>query len=128
MNLLLDTHTFIWATTTPARLSSRAKSLLSDQRNRLQLSTASIWEISLKHSLQRKSFHFPEDSVLRGIESLACEVLPVESRHVLALFRLPMLHRDPFDRILIAQAWIDNLMLITTDERVKQYPDIETAW
>ena len=128
MNLLLDTHTFVWATALPARLSQKVSTLLSSPRNRFRLSAASIWEISLKHSLGRGDFYFPEALVARGVESLACEILPIESRHAFALFRLPALHRDPFDRILIAQAWTDSLLLVTADQRLREYSEIETIW
>lgn len=128
MNLLLDTHTFIWATASPHRLSKRVATLLSNPHNQLRLSAASVWEISLKHNRKREDFDFPEDLVRKGLESLGCEILPIEGRHALALFRLPPVHRDPFDRILIAQAWTDNLLLVTVDKRLEEYADIETVW
>jgi PIN domain nuclease of toxin-antitoxin system len=128
LNLLLDTHAFIWATALPERLSPRIRALLGSTGNTIRVSTATIWEISLKHGLQRKDFQFPEDAVVKGIQSLGSEVLPVEARHALALFRLPNLHRDPFDRILIAQAWTDNLRLVTVDQRLKECTEVETVW
>ncbi len=128
LNLLLDTHIFIWAVSLPERLSTRAELLLSDGRNRLHLSTSSIWEISLKHSLGKENFIFPEEAVVAGIEHLGCQIVNVNARHAFALFRLPAIHRDPFDRILLAQAWTDNLLLVTADRRLSEYPEVQTVW
>lgn len=89
---------------------------------------ASVWEISLKHALKKRDFQFDEDAVKVGIDSLKCEVLPTHFRHALALYRLPELHRDPFDRILLCQALTDDLALLTADERLRDYKLVQTIW
>ena len=128
MRLLLDTHAFIWATAWPQRLSPHVRNLLQNLRHTLFLSAASVWEISLKHALKKRDFKFDEDAVTAGVDSLKCEVLPIDFRHVLALYRLPQLHRDPFDRMLISQAVADDLALITADQRLRDYKLVQTIW
>jgi PIN domain nuclease of toxin-antitoxin system len=128
VRLLLDTHVFIWANAWPQRLSPHVRNLLQNIRHTLFLSAASVWEISLKHALKKKDFQFDEEAVLAGVKNLKCEVLPIDFRHVLSLYRLPELHRDPFDRMLISQALTDDLALITADERLEDYKLVQTIW
>lgn len=128
MRLLLDTHAFIWATAWPQRLSPHVRNLLKSARYSLFLSAASVWEISLKHTLKKKNFHFDEEAIAAGVDSLKCKVLPIDFRHVLALYRLPELHRDPFDRMLLSQALTDDLALITADEQLRDYKLVQTIW
>ncbi len=128
MNLLLDTVTFLDAVLRPEDLSKRAKDLLLDPGNARYVSIVSSWEIALKYSLQKLAL--PEDPATFIPEhraQLAAEVLPVDEESVLHVVRLPHLHRDPFDRVLICQAIVHGMVLVTPDPRISRYP-VRTAW
>ena len=122
MTLLLDTHLLLWAAGDPERLSAESQDLLGDPATELMFSTASIWEIVIKNALGRSDF-FVEPRLLRdGLIQNGYSELVVRSEHALAVGRLPSLHKDPFDRILIAQAQVENVTLLTTDDKVACYP------
>lgn len=128
MNLLLDTATFLWWVTDDPALSQRAEELIRDPSRRVFLSPVSIWEIVLKHTLGR--LPLPEDptALLPGIRAEhGIEELPLTEGAVLQLTRLPALHKDPFDRMLLCQAIQDGLLLVTPDEQLWRYP-LRTAW
>ena len=121
MNLLLDTHILLWAAGHEKMLSREADALVNDRNNSLWFSVASIWEISIKRALNRPDFR-TEASVLRaGLLANEYRELPIEGRHCLALSVLPKLHRDPFDRMLIAQAMSEGMLLVTTDRKIAAY-------
>lgn len=121
MNLLLDTHLLLWAAARPDLLSSRALALIEDPGNVLVFSVASLWEVAIKRALDRPDFR-TEAGVLRaGLLANGYAELPVEGRHILSLATLPPLHADPFDRILVAQAMAEGLVLLTADKRVGAY-------
>lgn len=122
MNLLLDTHVLLWAAAAPERLSPAARSLLESSDNPLLFSAASLWEIAIKHSLGRDDFRVEPRLLRRGLEDHGYQELPITSRHALALDQLPSIHRDPFDRILIAQAVVEGVTLLTVDAVVASYP------
>ena len=118
MNLLLDTHVFLWAVSRPHALSAAARKALQDPENRVLFSVVSAWEISIKKSLGK--LDAPSD--LRQILKLNdVEELPLHLRHTEALAGLAPLHRDPFDRMLVAQALADGLTLVTRDDILKRY-------
>ena len=122
MRLLLDTCTFLWVAAGSKMLSSRAREAFADPDNEVFLSAASAWEIAVKHRLGRlplpeaPEVFVPRQRAAHGIESLA-----VDEESALHLVRLPELHRDPFDRILVAQALVGGLILLTPDEDIRQY-------
>jgi PIN domain nuclease of toxin-antitoxin system len=121
VNLLLDTHLLIWAAGMPEKLSVEAHSLLQDARNALAFSAASLWEIEIKRGLGRSDFRIDPRRLRQGLLANHYRELPVTGEHAIALRRLPPLHKDPFDRILVVQAEIEGLRLLTSDKRVGQY-------
>ena len=121
MKLLLDTHVLLWAAGEPNRLSRDARNLLLDEANRLHFSSASLWEVAIKSGLGREDFRVEAVRLRRLLVANGYAEVPVTSDHALAVADLPPLHRDPFDRILIAQARAEGLRLVTTDDQVAQY-------
>ena len=122
MKLLLDTHLLLWAAGEPHRLSPVARTLLEDPANDLLFSAASLWEISIKHQLGRADFRADPRLLRRGLRDNGYGELPIASAHAVALDTLPPLHKDPFDRILIAQAMVEGILLLTADPLVARYP------
>lgn len=121
MNLLLDTHLLLWAAGEPERLSLKARSLLLDPGNRLIFSSASLWEIAIKRRLGRDDFNIDARRLWRMLLANGYLELPVSSEHALIAGDLPSLHKDPFDRILVAQARVEGLTLLTVDKAVAKY-------
>jgi PIN domain nuclease of toxin-antitoxin system len=119
--LLLDTHLLLWAAGTPERLSAKAHALLQDTGNELAFSTASLWEIEIKRGLGRPDFSVDPRRLRQGLLANRYREVPVTGEHAIALGRLPPLHKDPFDRILVAQAEVEGLHLLTSDRLVGQY-------
>lgn len=122
MKLLLDTHLLLWAAGRPERLSAKARRLLRDARNELLFSAASFWEIAIKRTLGRADFRVEPRLLRRGLLDNGYLELPVTSEHAVSLDSLPDLHRDPFDRLLLAQATVEGITLLTTDEQLATYP------
>ena len=122
MKLLLDTHVLLWAAGEPNRLSHETRELLGDPENELLFSAASMWEITIKSGLGREDFQVNARLLRRGLLDNDYEELPIRSEHALAIDALPPIHRDPFDRILIAQATIEGIELLTADQVVARYP------
>jgi PIN domain nuclease of toxin-antitoxin system len=121
VKVLLDTHIFLWLQTDPARLRGR-RSIVEDRANTLLLSAASAWEIAIKYALGRLDLPDPPaDYVPERLRLLDGETVPIEHRHALAVAELPLLHRDPFDRVLIAQARLLDVPIMTADPRIAQY-------
>jgi PIN domain nuclease of toxin-antitoxin system len=128
MRLLLDTHAFLWWNEGNPKLSRRVQSVLSDSRNSLFLSVASAWEIAFKTQTGKLGLPEPVASYVTGrLQHYRIDALSINLSHVLAAEALPPLHRDPFDRILIAQGQVEQLALVTHDAQIQQY-DIETIW
>ena len=121
MNLLLDTHVLLWAASEPQRLSAKARTLLLDSANQLVFSAASLWEISIKSSLDRTGFKVDARRLWRMLLVNGYRELPITSEHTVAVNELPALHKDPFDRILVAQARVEGLLLLTSDKIVAKY-------
>lgn len=122
MKLLLDTQVLLWAAGDSARLSPAARKALKSPRNELIFSAASLWEITIKSSLGRDDFRVEPRVLRRGLLDNGYVELPVTSQHAVGLDALPPLHRDPFDRILVAQAITEGITLMTSDGQVAQYP------
>ena len=121
--MLLDTHIFIWLVTEPDALSLETQTLCRDRDNDLLLSLASIWEMQIKHQLGKLTFAVSLADLI-SIQRVANRIalLPIALAHVLALQELPVLHKDPFDRMLVAQARVENLTLLTADGALPAYP------
>jgi PIN domain nuclease of toxin-antitoxin system len=122
VKLLLDTQLVLWAAGQPEKLSGEARSLLEAADNELLFSAASIWEITIKNGLGRKDFRVEPRVLRRGLLDNGYLELPITSQHAVSVDGLPALHRDPFDRLLVAQAQSEGIMLITADAQVAQYP------
>jgi PIN domain nuclease of toxin-antitoxin system len=124
----LDTHAFLWWITEDRRLSARAHKALADGGNDLLLSGASGWEIAIKASLGRITLPVPIARFLsEQLQRNGIGTLPIEMRHALRVHAIPLLHRDPFDRLLVAQAQLEKLRILTSDPQIAQY-DVETLW
>ena len=121
MKLLLDTHLLLWAAGAPEKLSDSARSLLLDETNSLFFSSASIWEIVVKRVLGREDFRVDPSRLRRLLVTNGYAEIFVTSDHALAIDRLPSLHKDPFDRVLIAQARAEGMLLVTVDALVTKY-------
>ena len=122
MKLLLDTHLLLWAASDPGRLSSESQDILNNPATELMFSTASIWEVVIKNALGRSDFCVEPQQLRDGLIQNGYHELVIRSEHVLAVGLLPLIHKDPFDRILIAQAQVENVTLLTTDDQVARYP------
>ena len=128
MRLLLDTCTFLWLVDDQMSLTARARDAIIDPANDVYLSAASAWEIVIKHALGRLQLTLPVDDYLpRQRELHGIESLPIGEDATLALAKLPTPHRDPFDRILVAQAIMDGCSLVTPDPLIKAYP-VSILW
>ncbi len=128
MRLLLDTCTFLWLVTDDPNLSPEARSLIVDPDNEVLLSAVSTWEIAVKHGLGRLPLpDDPERYVPKLRRDHAVEPLPLDEESTLYLRRLPGLHRDPFDRMLVCQAIVQGVILLTPDRDITQYP-VRTLW
>ena len=128
MKVLLDTHTFLWWIIDSPRLSARAREVIRDSDNELFFSATSGWEIAIKAQLGR--LQLPDNLEQFIVEQLALNailVLPIQLRHALHVYTLPQHHRDPFDRMLVAQSQVENLSLLTADPQITQY-EVATIW
>ena len=121
MKLLLDTHLLLWAAGEPDRVPKPARLLLSDPGNELLFSVASLWEIVIKNGLGRPDFRVNARLLRRGLLDNGYSELPILSEHAVAVDSLPPLHKDPFDRILVAQATVEGIILLTVDPMVADY-------
>ncbi len=122
MKFLLDTHFILWLPIGGRGISRRARALLENSGNEFLFSAASLWEIALKRARYRDTFGFDPREVRRQMVGNGYEELPVLSQHVFALEALAPIHKDPFDRLLIAQAIVEGITLLTVDETVVRYP------
>jgi len=118
LRLLLDTHVMLWAISDPGRLSVQARSAIASEENEVFVSVVSPWEIAIKKS--RNRIETPDD-LDRGLESSRFKLLPVLLRHTKAIEKMPHHHRDPFDRMLVAQAIVDGMILVTADRKLTHY-------
>jgi len=128
LKALLDTHVFLWWITDEPQLPAHIRKVISDIGNELFFSAASCWEIAIKAQLGKIKLPAKPDIFIS--EQLAIneiQSMPVQSSHALHVFNLPPLHRDPFDRIIVAQAYLENMPVITSDSLISQY-DIATIW
>ncbi len=123
MRLLLDTHVLLWAVAQSGRLPQDARDLLEDMGNTLFCSTASLWEIAIKAALRRKDFEVDIPALRATLVEMEIEELPVLGNHTEQLLQLPAIHKDPFDRMLVAQSMTEPLVLLTNDAVLAEYWD-----
>lgn len=128
MRLLLDTATFLWVINDAPELSAQARELFVDAGNEVYLSSVSAWEIALKYGLGRLPLPEPPDRFIPAQRKQhGIDPLQLEEESAVHLMRLPLLHKDPFDRMLVCQAIVHNLVILTPDDLVTQYP-VRTIW
>jgi PIN domain nuclease of toxin-antitoxin system len=122
MRLLLDTHVLLWTIAESRRLSAAARALIGEPDNELTFSSVSLWEVAIKAGRGRDDFRIDVSSLRRSLFDNGYTELPITSAHAAALGGLPPIHRDPFDRMLVAQAIVEGLTLVTSDPAVAKYP------
>lgn len=127
MKLLFDTHTFIWWDSDPSKLSGRVLELLINKDNIRLLSVVSLWEIQIKHQLGKLTLNKALGEIIAIQQKNYIGILPITIAHILALDSLPIHHKDPFDRLLIAQANIENAVLISCDSVFSNY-SVKVEW
>lgn len=127
MDLLLDTHTFIWFFNGDEQLSLKARRLIEESKNEKFISVASLWEVAIKIGLKKLFFDGNTSEVVELLEQNGFRILPISVDHIVIYESLNFVHRDPFDRILVAQAVIEDMTIITKDENIPKY-DIKTVW
>ena len=128
MRVMLDTHAFLWWSLDDARLSDGARRLIRDGRNDVVVSVASIWEVAIKASKGKIDLPMAVDAYVEDrLRRNRWSTLAVDVRHAVRAAALPMIHADPFDRVLVAQAQLESLPLVTTDAAITRY-DVETIW
>jgi PIN domain nuclease of toxin-antitoxin system len=121
MKLLLDTHILLWAAGEPRRLTAKTRSMIESADNDLFFSVASLWEIVIKNGLGRPDFQVDVRLLRRGLLDNGYSELPIASEHIVAIEGLPPHHKDPFDRLLVAQATVEGINLVTVDPLVAAY-------
>ena len=128
MKILLDTHTFIWFVTDSSRLSITAKALIEDEYNEKLLSIASIWEMGIKHSIGKLSFELPFMTFVElQMQQNSMEILNIRIEHSDVVANLPLHHRDPFDRLIVSQAMVEQLPIVGVDKAFDSYA-IRRLW
>ena len=127
MNVLLDTHAFLWWAGDPARLSSHALAIIIDPANHIMASVVNVWEMAIKSQLGKLTLHKPLKDMVADQQTNGLTFLAAELDHVLGIEELPPVHKDPFDRLLAAQAISEGAVLLTSDPVFASYP-VTTAW
>ena len=122
MKLLLDTHLLLWAAGEPEKLPPTARALIENEVNDLLFSAASLWEVAIKSGLGRGDFTLDPRLLRRGLLDNGYGELPITGEHAVAVAGLPPIHKDPFDRLLVAQSEVEGITLLTGDEIVARYP------
>ena len=122
MKLLLDTQLLLWAAGQPERLPIGARAAIDDTRNQLTFSAASLWEVAIKSGLGRADFRADARLLRRGLLDNGYDELAITSEHAVAIANRPPIHKDPFDRMLVAQSAVEGILLLTADPIVAQYP------
>jgi PIN domain nuclease of toxin-antitoxin system len=123
----MDTHAFMWFVNGDSRLGANARQEIENQDNISYLSIGSLWEIAIKINIGKLKLSYPYVTVIQQIEENGIELLPIKFLHTQQLTALPLHHRDPFDRLIIAQAIAEDMMIISKDENFNYYP-VEIVW
>lgn len=121
MRYLLDTQVFLWWLTTPEKIHSKAKKIIHDKSNKICVSSASFWELAIKKNIGRITL---PHNLLEAATAESIEILPILAEECIGVADLPFLHNDPFDRLLVIQAKLNDLVIITRDEKIMDYPVI----
>ena len=121
MKLLLDTQMLIWLLFWPEILPQKAREIIGEEKNELCFSPVSLWEVSIKRSQNKPDFQVDARVMQENLLDKGCLEVPITSSHAIAAGELPMFHKDPFDRLLIAQAMVENLFLLTSDKKITEY-------
>ncbi len=124
MRLLLDTHILLWALAEPQKIPKKTRTQLEAAENEVLFSAASLWEVAIKVQTGRLALEFPLDELSSAAEGMGFLELPVRAAHAVGVARLPLHHRDPFDRLLVAQAMLEPAHLLTVDALLRQYSDL----
>jgi PIN domain nuclease of toxin-antitoxin system len=127
LTYLLDTAVVYWAMVEPEKLSRKARRVCENPAATRVISAASLWELSVKCSIGAMTICDAATALPAWVASLNARVLPLDAAHAYAVYALPMLHRDPFDRMLVAQAQVEGLTLVTNDENIQRY-DVKWLW
>jgi len=127
VKLLLDTHTFIWSIEDDKRLSQKAKKVIEDPDNEIFLSIASLWEMSIKISIGKLELKKPYEEVISYVRKKGIEILSINFEHTLEVSKLEFHHKDPFDRLIIAQAKIENMTIVSKDILFDDY-EVKRLW
>ena len=128
MRLLLDTHAFLWFITDDPQLSATARALIADPDNEILISPASYWEIAIKVRLGKYPLSAPYETLItQGIDGNGFKILPIEPRHTAILTAMPFHHRDPFDRLIVAQAEVEQLPIVSVDAVLDAY-GVQRLW
>ncbi|MGH9739010.1 MAG: type II toxin-antitoxin system VapC family toxin [Candidatus Acidiferrales bacterium] len=122
MKLLLDTHLLLWAASEPKRITKSARVLIENPDNEVFFSAASLWEITIKRSIGRRDFQVDPRVLRRALLDNGYGEMPITSEHVIYVDQLPPKHKDPFDRVLVAQAIVEGITLLTNDQKLAGYP------
>ena len=128
MKALIDTHVFLWVITTPEKLSKKALQIIENRSNDIFLSPVSCWEIVIKYQINKLDLpKDPNGLILEQIKESEIKILPITAEHAVNILHLPLLHKDPFDRLLISQARVEKLPIITYDSLIKKY-EVDVIW
>ncbi len=123
MRLLLDTHSLLWVMLDPKKLKAETRVLLADPANSLVVGISTLWEITIKAALGKIAIPGSDIApIVDQLDSFRIGTLPIRPEHLIALQKLPRIHRDPFDRILIAQSQVEGIPLVTVDKDIRKYP------
>lgn len=125
---LLDTHTLLWFLANDSKLSVKVDGLISNSENDCLVSTASLWEIAIKHNLGKLTLKFKYEDFPHILRMNNIEILPISFEHINELSNLELIHRDPFDRLIISQAKTENFIILSKDKQFKKYEGLNVHW
>lgn len=128
MNVLLDTHTLLWFISGDERTSQNARNIIESDSTKLFVSIASLWEIAIKINIGKLDLHIPFKKLQKEVLNNNFTILPIEFTNTVQLSKLESIHRDPFDRILISQALVENFTIISKDTTFSSYKGLKTSW
>jgi len=127
MDIILDTQIFIWFCEGDEKLPNKVRDIISNKENNIKVSIASLWEMTIKMSIEKLVLSFSITEIMNLVFENGFKVLPIEVKHLISLFDLKYFHRDPFDRMIIAQSISENIPVISSDGIFKEYP-VQVIW